>query len=131
MSHPDNKNFVTEMPSPDNKEASEKFQEMMDGIHEAYNDQILKLQNELQLSYACTLDVWYLRTRSRWTQVLENRLIQEHKDGKTINICDWPPDEIPPDLLIGLEQCKEGKFSQNPPDLEADSKLADEMCKEE
>lgn len=70
----------------------EVFQAAMDAEAEYFNSQIEELMNTLNCSFACAADVVYLRTRSRWSEELERRLIQEHQEGRTINICDWPND---------------------------------------
>ena len=45
-----------------------------------------KLAEELGVSFACACDIWYLRTRSRWTEDLEQELIQAHARGETVDI---------------------------------------------
>ena len=37
--------------------------------------------------------IWYLRQRSRWTQELENQLIEMAHNGEEVpNMFEWPPD---------------------------------------
>lgn len=43
--------------------------------------QIKRLALEANISPACADDVLYLRSRNRWTQALEDRLIALHKAG--------------------------------------------------
>lgn len=40
-------------------------------------------------SIECARHVLYLRTRSRWTEKLEEELINLHKEGKSVNIMDF------------------------------------------
>jgi hypothetical protein len=47
------------------------------------------LAEELGCSFACAVDVWYLRQRSRWTQELENELIRLYNEGTPPNICEF------------------------------------------
>ena len=75
-------------------------QAFMDATAEFHNKEISKLMEEKGLSLNCAMDVSYLRTRSRHTPELEERLIREYAEGKQINICDWPPEpELHADLL--------------------------------
>ncbi len=73
---------------------SEQFialgQQMMDATAEHHINEEAKLVRELGVSEECAADISYLRTRSRHTPELEERLIREHKEGKTIMIWDWP-----------------------------------------
>ena len=48
---------------------------------------IEELSEELGVSQNCAHQICYLRTRRRWTQELEDELIQLHKEGN-------PPDNI-------------------------------------
>lgn len=67
------------------------MQKFMDATAEFHIDEINKiLMANPGMSEACASDVSYLRTRSRWSKELEQRLIREHAEGKKINICDWP-----------------------------------------
>jgi len=47
------------------------------------------LAEEMNISVACARDVLYLRTRSRWSKELEQKLIQAHSNGEQININDF------------------------------------------
>lgn len=47
------------------------------------------LAEKLKISHKCACDVRYLRTRSRWTQELENKLIQLHAEGKRPNMNEF------------------------------------------
>jgi hypothetical protein len=79
--HPDQQVFIGEIPI-DNPEDMEKFQAAMDAYHGELYQYINKLAAELGISDHVAMDVWYLRTRSRWTQDLEDRLIRAAKSGK-------------------------------------------------
>lgn len=48
-----------------------------------------KLAEELNVSPGCAIDILYLRTRSRWTQELEDELIRLHKEGNPPNIMEF------------------------------------------
>lgn len=73
------------------KKTMQALQEMMDAQAEAYNQEVLKISDELGVDDLWALDILYLRTRSRWTQELENKLVQMAKDGEQHpNMCDWP-----------------------------------------
>lgn len=48
-----------------------------------------KLAEELDCSVPCAMNVWYLRQRSRWTQELEDRLIELHDLGTPPNMCEF------------------------------------------
>lgn len=50
---------------------------------------IQDLSEELNCSYACAADVWYLRQRSRWTQELEDELIRLYSEGNVPNIMEF------------------------------------------
>lgn len=80
MSHPDHRAFSTEIPIND-PEAMTKFQETMDQHAEATNKHIDALGVELGISNQDAGSVYLLRTRSRWTQSLENRLVAAFKAG--------------------------------------------------
>jgi hypothetical protein len=45
-------------------------------------EEIQSIENTYNLDYSYAMGVWYLRTRSRWTQALEDRLIQMYREGK-------------------------------------------------
>jgi len=66
---------------------------MSDQIQNDYYNELeeyLKsLAEELQCSYACATDVWYLRQRSRWTQELEKELIRLYNEGTPPNVLEF------------------------------------------
>lgn len=52
------------------------------------DSQIVTVQKELGVTYACACDVWYLRGHSRHTLDLEARVIASHKAGNPLNIME-------------------------------------------
>lgn len=58
------------------------FQKVMDMLHDEQTQYVNKLADEMKVGVDCANDIVYLRSRSRWTQELENQLIQLHKEGK-------------------------------------------------
>lgn len=54
----------------------EQFRQCMDNMYDEYDQYISKLAQELNVDLTCALDISYLRTRSRWSQELENELIR-------------------------------------------------------
>jgi hypothetical protein len=55
-----------------------------------YQDSVFReveeIKEEKQVSRACAFDIWYLRTRGRYTQEFENRIVDLHRDGKPVDI---------------------------------------------
>ena len=82
------KSFVIDVPVNDS-EAMDRFQEVMDTYHDQLIEEMQKLAGELNISSSCAADVFYLRTRSRWTPKLEAELIRLHREGNPPNICDF------------------------------------------
>lgn len=87
--HPKLTPFVAEIPFNDPDKMA-LFQDAMDALHEATKKYIRKLALELEVGEECASDVWYLRTRSRWSEELEAKLIQLHRDGNPPNVFEWP-----------------------------------------
>lgn len=52
-------------------------------------EDIMDMSEELGVSYQCAADIYYLRTRSRWTEELENELIRLHKQGNPPNMNEF------------------------------------------
>lgn len=48
-----------------------------------------KLSREMSVSRICAADIIYLRTRSRWSQELESKLIQMHAENKRPNMNEF------------------------------------------
>lgn len=88
--HPDQKPFSVEIPVHDHAKMDE-LNEALNELAESVNKYIKKLAKDLKITEHCAQDVWYLRTRSRWTQELEKELIRLHRAGTPPNIFDWPP----------------------------------------
>lgn len=65
------------------------LQIFMNAAHEALKQEADNLSQELGVTSSCALDILYLRNRSRWTQQLEDKLIQLHKEGNPPNICEF------------------------------------------
>jgi len=89
MSHKDMTPFSIQIPVNDPK-AMEEFQEAMNTLQDAHVEYEKKLMIELNISHSCASDITYLRSRSRWTQELENKLIQLHNEENPPNIFAWP-----------------------------------------
>lgn len=81
--------FVVDLKQVMDEGRMEEFQEAMDALYDSMNKEIEELARELDVSEACAQDVWYLRTRSRHTQELEEELIQLHRDGNPPNIMEF------------------------------------------
>jgi len=86
--------FAIEIPVGDD-EAMGQFQEMMDKLAEETNKYTDEVAEKHDLTFGQASDVVYLRTRSRWTQELEDRLIKELKEGKDCNVFSgkWPEED--------------------------------------
>lgn len=81
--------FSIEIPIND-EQGMKDFQEIMDSLAEETNQYIINLSKELNISMRCASDVWYLRTRSRWSEENEKELIRLHSVGTPPNVFDWP-----------------------------------------
>lgn len=53
------------------------------------DEQVASLAKELNVSEECANDVFYLRSRSRWSSELEAELIALHKAGKRPDINEF------------------------------------------
>lgn len=67
----------------------DKVQEFMNEAQNALNQEAEKISKELEVSESCGMDILYLRGRSRWTQQLEDKLIQLYKEGNPPNMCEF------------------------------------------
>lgn len=63
--------------------------EAQDSYWNQLEQMIQDLAKELNCSYACAGDVWYLRQRSRWTQELEDELILLYAEGTPPNVMEF------------------------------------------
>lgn len=66
--------------------ASDKLLKAIGGLPETEIERLARING---WDYGCAMDVWYLRTRSRWTQELESKLIQLHQAGTPPNINEF------------------------------------------
>jgi predicted TIM-barrel enzyme len=78
--------FSVEIPGND-PVAMGKFQEAMNEYCVEMNKYIAALAAELGISDGQAAEIIYLRERSRWSQVLEDRLLQAFKAGHNI-VCN-------------------------------------------
>ena len=88
--HPKHEVVVLEMPNPENKDAMDAFQDVMDAMAEETNKEIVQVMEENNCSSICAMDIVYLRSRSRWSEENEKELIRLHSIGQAPNICNWP-----------------------------------------
>ena len=75
--------FSIEIPINE-EEAMDEFQKVMDDYHDETNRLIEEEANKLGISFFDMADIWYLRSRSRWTQEKEDYLIKLAKEGKEL-----------------------------------------------
>lgn len=75
--------FAIEIPIND-PEAMEKFQEAMDDYHDQQYKLVAAEAERLGIPIDPMFDIWYLRSRSRWTQEKEDYLIQLAREGKEL-----------------------------------------------
>lgn len=82
--------FSMDMPYND-PEAMKEFQKLMDTLHDEAVLYIKQLATDLGVSEEWASDIYYLRSRSRWSQGLEDELISMAKAGEArVNIFEWP-----------------------------------------
>jgi hypothetical protein len=65
------------------------IQEFMNSAQDAFIQEAKNISEQLGVSESCGIDILYLRGRSRWTQELEDRLIELYKQGSPPNICEF------------------------------------------
>ena len=93
-----------------NPETKAAIQVVTDVAAQAWVDEHDKLVKELGLSEKCVSDILYLRTRSRWSQELENDLIRRHKAGEEINIFEFgSTSETQHDLMSQIDKYIKGR----------------------
>jgi hypothetical protein len=80
--------FSMQVPIND-PEKMKEFQELMNRLNDETNAYTLALAKELGVSDACAMDIVYLRTRSRHTPQLEQKLIELYAKGTPPHICDF------------------------------------------
>ena len=82
--------FAIEIPVGDEK-AMQEFNDLMDKIQNETVKYFQNIAKTLNVSETCASDIYYLRTRSRYTYELEQFLIQLDKSGYPyINIFAFP-----------------------------------------
>lgn len=64
-------------------------QMFLDASAEEMTREMVQVMSDLDVSESCALDVVYLRTRSRHTPELEQRLIELHQKGTPPSIMDF------------------------------------------
>ncbi|RDJ35011.1 MAG: hypothetical protein DWQ19_09255 [Crenarchaeota archaeon] len=66
-------------------------QTLLDRQQDSWTQEYLIIRDEFNLTDEYALAIWYLRTRSRWTQERENHLIEMCHNGEDCpNINEWP-----------------------------------------
>jgi hypothetical protein len=83
MAHSNLQTFSVEIPLND-KEKMQEFQELMNELAEKTNNCIEDLAKELEIPIGLAGDIWYLRTRSRWSENLEKAFIKASLEGHQI-----------------------------------------------
>lgn len=73
---------------PNDKKEMKIFQEKMNDVSKQYRKEVLKIKQELDISYLAALDVWGMRNSNAYTPEVEELIIQKHKEGNPININD-------------------------------------------
>jgi len=87
--------FVVTIPDVNDKDAMDAFQRMMDEIADAAHREVDEVSCLLGIPMSFAWAIQYLRTRSRWTQELEDQLIQMGKRGEVCpNMMEWPPHSV-------------------------------------
>lgn len=80
MTNSNLKKFQVEIPFTDPVKM-EQFQETMQEIHNSTVTYIKDLATQLDISEDLASDIWYLRTRTRWSESLEARILKAAKAG--------------------------------------------------
>jgi hypothetical protein len=85
------KSFRTVLSQNDinNEETMKQLRDEMDAMQGLHDKFVKNLTKELNVSVHCANDIVYLRSRSRWTQELEDELIKLHKEGNPPNIFEF------------------------------------------
>lgn len=83
--HPEYDVYMGKIPI-DNPEDMEQFQQRVDKIAESLNLHITHVAKKLGVSHTTASNIVYLRGRSRWTQELEDRIVNASKAGHEINL---------------------------------------------
>jgi hypothetical protein len=72
-----------------NKATVDLVQEFINSAQDSFIQEAKNISEQLGVSESCGIDILYLRGRSRWTQELEDRLIELYKQGSPPNICEF------------------------------------------
>ena len=81
-------NYVIEIENPSDTDL-DNLSDFMNKVQDETVKYVSDLSEELGVSEHCAGDVYYLRTRSRWSQELENELIELHQKKSPPNMCDF------------------------------------------
>lgn len=74
-----------------NPERMLDLNELMDKLQMVYIQEIQAIAQKFDIPDSYASCIWYLRTRSRWTQELEDKLISMSKNSEPCpNMCEWP-----------------------------------------
>lgn len=76
-----NQTFSIQIPI-DDKEKMNTFQEVMNQLSKAMINEETRIAKELNCSEWAACDILYLRSRSRWSQELENEILRLDSLGK-------------------------------------------------
>lgn len=82
-------NFFVTFPGNPSQEQWDAINETMKAANKEICSYIEDLSDELKCSLECATDVYYLRTRSRWTPELEEKLILLHRQENPPNIMEF------------------------------------------
>lgn len=80
---PKHETFSVEIPV-DDPEAMDEFNKAMDKYQDEMSRQISEEANKLGIAFLDMSTIWYLRSRSRWTQEKEDHLIKLAQEGKPL-----------------------------------------------
>jgi hypothetical protein len=72
----------------------DEFQDAMNEVQDAWVREIESIANEFGISFGSAGEVWYLRSRGRWTKAKEEKLIELGKAGKCVNMCEWDGEDV-------------------------------------
>jgi hypothetical protein len=85
------------------KDQMDAWNEMMDAMDDHHLLTVVKLAEELKISEACANDIVYLRSRSRHSKILEDKLISLHKAGTPPKMSEFGLDPETGESLVMTE----------------------------